>query len=368
MPGNILNKQGFGIPTIIIDGEDYLSLTFMCKDVDYKPKDKIRNYLSDPAKLRYVFALERAMNPSFRYAITKDGYIVNSTDPDVEIGGPLTAPLSLINGQSKVRVESLITMYGLHSLYLKKGGRNSGQGIYAHHLIALHFATWLDAEYGLYVNWDYERLKTIELDKQVMEVGWFYDRDDAKLSHRLLENLVIQVCIPATEKDASVVFTAEEKKTILEDIMISLSEYVNIKVFGQTSIEWRQKNPNKPGNMRDYATKVQLLTVAHLERSVCAVIAEYPLDQKKWMSAIEREASDHMTRLDKLNRYSGGKAFDESLSIGSIPNGYDSRTISARESASAKFKEDLLTGKIHYDSSDDVFRDMDGFIRLGWKI
>lgn len=239
MSGSILNKQGFGIPTITIDGEDYLSLTFMCKDVDYKPKDKIRNYLSDPAKLRYVFALERAMNPGFKYAITKDGYIVNTTDPVVEIGGGgANGPLSLINGQNKVRVESLITTYGLHSLYLKKGGRNSGQGIYAH----------------------------------------------------------------------------------------------------------------------------------HLERSVCAIIAEYPLDQKKWVSAIEREASEHMTRLDKLNRYSDGKAFDESLSIGSIPNGYDSRTISARESASAKFKEELLTGKIHYDKNDDVFRDTDGFIRLGWKI
>ena len=30
MSGNIFNKQGFGIPVIIRDGEDYLSLTAMC--------------------------------------------------------------------------------------------------------------------------------------------------------------------------------------------------------------------------------------------------------------------------------------------------------------------------------------------------
>lgn len=370
MSKSILNKMGFGIPAIIIDCEDYLSLASMCKDTEYKPKDKIRNYLSNPTNLRYIFALERALDPRFAYIITREGSIV---DASAKIGGPPGAPLSSpepvqIAGHHKIRAETLISTYGVRSLYIKKGGKSSGQGTYAHHLIALHFATWLDAEYGLYVNWDYERLKSIELDNQAMEVGWFYDRDDARLSHRMLENLVIQVCIPAIMKDADAEFTSTEKKNVLEDIMITLSEYINIKVFNQTSVEWRKNNPNTPGNMRDYATKTQLLKVAHLERAACAVIGEHPLNQKKWMASLDREAFEYGVRLSKLDYFSDGKVYDESLLTGHNPLSYDARTLTAKGSAAARFKDELLTGKIRYDEKDNVFRNKDGFICLGWKI
>ena len=91
MSKSILNKMGFGIPAIIIDCEDYLSLTAMCKDTEYKPKDTIRNYLSNPTNLRYIFALERALDPKFTYIITKEG---NIFDVSANIGGPPEAPLS----------------------------------------------------------------------------------------------------------------------------------------------------------------------------------------------------------------------------------------------------------------------------------
>ena len=89
MSKSILNKMGFGIPAIIIDCEDYLSLTAMCKDTEYKPKDKIRNYLSNPTNLRYIFALERALDPGFAYIITREGSIV---DASAKIGGGPRGP------------------------------------------------------------------------------------------------------------------------------------------------------------------------------------------------------------------------------------------------------------------------------------
>lgn len=368
MSKSILNKMGFGIPAIIIDCEDYLSLTSMCKDTEYKPKDKIRNYLSNPTNLRYIFALERALDPKFTYIITKEG---NIFDASANIGGPPEAPLSSpehsrITGQHKIRAETLISTYGVRSLYIKKGGKSSGQGTYAHHLIALHFATWLDAEYGLYVNWDYERLKSIELDNQAMEVGWFYDRDDARLSHRMLENLVIQVCIPAIMKEADVEFTSTEKKNVLEDIMITLSEYINIKVFNQTSVEWRKNNPNTPGNMRDYATKTQLLKVAHLERAACAVIGEHPLNQKKWMESLDREAFEYGVRLSRLDYFSDGKVYDESLLTGSNPFSHDARTMTSLESMQSRFLKELSAGEVHQ-SDDGYFRNNEGYIILAPK-
>lgn len=36
-------------------------------------------------------------------------------------------------------------------------------------------------------------------------------------------------------------------------------------LFGQTAKKWREGNPDKEGNMRDYATLEQLLVLANLE-------------------------------------------------------------------------------------------------------
>ena len=54
MSGNIFNKQGFGIPTIIKDGEDYLSLTAMCKDCGSKPASMLQNFFSNKDVLKFI--------------------------------------------------------------------------------------------------------------------------------------------------------------------------------------------------------------------------------------------------------------------------------------------------------------------------
>jgi hypothetical protein len=38
-----------------------------------------------------------------------------------------------------------------------------------------------------------------------------------------------------------------------------------VALFGMTAKEWKEKNSNKKGNMRDYATVEQLVVLANLE-------------------------------------------------------------------------------------------------------
>ncbi len=48
-------------------------------------------------------------------------------------------------------------------------------------------------------------------------------------------------------------------------IYASEADLLNVALFGMTSHEWRQRNPGKKGNIRDYATIQQLLVLSNME-------------------------------------------------------------------------------------------------------
>lgn len=43
------------------------------------------------------------------------------------------------------------------------------------------------------------------------------------------------------------------------------ADLLNVALFGKTAKEWREENPSKKGNIRDYASLQQLLVLANLE-------------------------------------------------------------------------------------------------------
>ncbi len=45
-------------------------------------------------------------------------------------------------------------------------------------------------------------------------------------------------------------------------------------LFGETAKQWRDANPEKEGNMRDYASVEQLLVLANIERMNAELIHE----------------------------------------------------------------------------------------------
>ena len=45
----------------------------------------------------------------------------------------------------------------------------------------------------------------------------------------------------------------------------SEADVLNVAMFGHTAAEWRRANPDKKGNVRDYATVEQLLVLANIE-------------------------------------------------------------------------------------------------------
>ena len=51
----------------------------------------------------------------------------------------------------------------------------------------------------------------------------------------------------------------------------SEADLLNVALFGMTAAQWRQANPQLPGNMRDVATLEQLVVLSNLE-SINAVL------------------------------------------------------------------------------------------------
>jgi hypothetical protein len=50
---------------------------------------------------------------------------------------------------------------------------------------------------------------------------------------------------------------------------------LNVALFGKTAKQWREENPDKKGNIRDYATIHQLLILANLESYNAILTSKY---------------------------------------------------------------------------------------------
>ena len=55
--------------------------------------------------------------------------------------------------------------------------------------------------------------------------------------------------------------TTEQKN----NIYANEADILNVALFGMTAKPWRESNPNKEGNIRDYASSIELAILSNLE-------------------------------------------------------------------------------------------------------
>lgn len=75
---------------------------------------------------------------------------------------------------------------------------------------------------------------------------------------------------------------------------------LNVSLFDKTAKQWRDKNKNLKGNMRDYATLNELLVLANME-SYNAILIEKGLEQKERMIELRKLARTQLLSIEKLN-------------------------------------------------------------------
>lgn len=164
-----------------------------------------------------------------------------------------------------------------------KSGRYNG-GTYAHKDIAFEFATWISVEFKLYLITEFERLK----EEEQKQLGWSAKRELAKLNYRIHTDAIKQNLIPPEldRRKASIVYANE-------------ADVLNVAMFGMTAQEWREANPDKKGNIRDYANINELICLSNLE-SLNAVFINDGIPQGERLLKLNRVAISQMRVLAEV--------------------------------------------------------------------
>jgi hypothetical protein len=71
-------------------------------------------------------------------------------------------------------------------------------------------------------------------------------------------------------------------------------------LFGKTAKEWRDKNPGKEGNLRDYASIEQLVVLSNIE-SINALLIRQGLEQNERLKQLNEVAITQMKSLFQMN-------------------------------------------------------------------
>ena len=71
---------------------------------------------------------------------------------------------------------------------------------------------------------------------------------------------------------------------------------LNVALFGMTAAEWRAKNPDKAGNIRDYAELEQLVVLSNME-SINALLIRQGLSQSDRLLQLNSTAITQMESL-----------------------------------------------------------------------
>ncbi len=83
-------------------------------------------------------------------------------------------------------------------------------------------------------------------------------------------------------------------------IYASEADVLNMALFGMTAKQWREANPDKKGNIRDYASINELICLSNME-NINAVLIEDGLDQKERLMKLNKIAIHQMSILEEQN-------------------------------------------------------------------
>ena len=227
---------------------DYISLTDLAKYQNpIDPSGVIRNWMSNKNSFDFYNLWEELHNENFnsveshRIKIDEVGYNRFTMTPN--------------RWKKEFNAIGIIPSSGKYSV-----------GTFAHPDIAFEFASWLNVEFKLYLITEFERLKQNEGYQNKIE--WSVRRELAKTNYRIHTDSIKENIIPTlTEKQKQYVYANE-------------ADILNVALFGMTAKEWKDKNPNLDGNMREYANILQLVILVNLE-NLNAEMIEQGIEQSK---------------------------------------------------------------------------------------
>ena len=233
-----INVNNNKINVMRIGNKEYISLTDLARYADEDdPRYPIQNWMRNKDVIAYLGLWEKLNNENFK-GVEFDTFKNEAGSNKFKI-----SPQKWIKETNAIGI-------------ISKSGNNGGT--YACSDIALEFASWLSPEFKLYVIQEFERLKKNEAYQY--KVDWTASRMLAKSNYHIHTDSIKENIIPKlTEKQKQYVYAEE-------------ADVLNVALFGMTAKEWRDKNPNIEGNIRDYTDLRHLLILCNLENTNAELI------------------------------------------------------------------------------------------------
>ncbi len=241
-----LKVQGNIISKISFLKEDYISITDIARIKNAsEPKDVVKNWMRSRSTIEFLGIWESLNNENFK------GVEFDSLLFDAGSNSFTLSPSKWIQTTNAIGI-------------ISKQGKSGGT--FVHKDIAFEFASWVNSGFKLYLIKEYQRLKEEESSRLNLE--WNFQRTLSKINYHIHTDAIKEYLIPktVTKQQISYIYATE-------------ADVLNIALFGITSKEWQQNNPNLKGNIRDYATIEQLVVLSNLE-SLNSVLIQQDFNQE----------------------------------------------------------------------------------------
>ena len=258
-----IEVQGIDIVLYEDKKEDFISLTDIARFKNpTEPKDVVKNWMRSRATIEFLGLWEQLNNPDFKGV---------DFDPLLYEAGSNSFTLSPSKWIETVNAKGIVS----------KLGKNGGT--FAHKDIAFEFASWVSASFKLYLIKEIQRLKEDENNRLHLE--WNLQRTISKINYHIHTDAIKENLIPQeiTKQQTNFVYANE-------------ADLLNVALFGVTAKVWRDSNPDKKGNIRDYATLEQLVVLSNME-SINALLIQQGLSQSDRLIQLNKVAITQMKSL-----------------------------------------------------------------------
>lgn len=262
-----IQVQGVNIVLYEDNSNDFISLTDIARHKDSENMDTIvQNWMRNRNTIELLGFWEMIYNPNFK-PLEFEGF-----RKQAGLNSFVMTPKRWIESTNAIGIVSKAGRYG---------------GTFAHKDIALEFASWISIEFKLYIIKEFQRLKDDENNRLNLE--WNLQRTISKINYQIHTDAIKENLVPKeiTKKQAGFVYANE-------------ADLLNVALFGITAKEWRDKNPNQKGNIRDFATLEQLVVLSNLE-SINALLINQQLSQSERIQQLNTVAIIQMKSLLENN-------------------------------------------------------------------
>jgi len=242
---------------------DFISLTDIARAKNpNEPKDVVKNWLRSKTTIEFLGLWERINNSNFK------GVEFDSFKNEAGSNSFTMSPKKWIDSTGAIGLMSSSGRYG---------------GTFAHRDIAFEFASWVSAEFKLFLIKEFQRLKEDEIQSKTLE--WNLSRSLSKINYKIHTDAIKEHLIP------QLINKQKERLTYANE-----ADVLNVALFGMTAKKWREANGDKEGNIRDYTSVEQLVILSNME-SINAELIKQGLPQNERLVRLNETARSQMKSL-----------------------------------------------------------------------